>query len=137
MVVAWIGIVIGVLVVVGGLAAAVYSGRADKYDRGFWRWGGIAALVIGLIMAGGSAFWLYGTEGGSRAQKTWDSETAGGLTRVVRVYDMEGDLIATYEGKFDVDANDQRIIFDIPQSDGSSKRVQIWSSTGTVVIEEK
>lgn len=133
---AWIGIIIGIVVVVGGVFAIRYSKKAT-YDSKGWLWGGIVAIVVGALLAAGLLFWLYGTEGGARAQKTFSSETGGGLTRVVKVYDMQGDLIQTYEGKFDVDASEERIIFDIPQEDGSSKRVQIWSSTGTVTIEEK
>jgi hypothetical protein len=133
---AWIGIIIGMLLVVGGIYSLVTSGSRN-YDRGAFVGGGIIAIVIGLLMAIGIAFWLYGTEAGARAQKSFESTTGGGLTRVVTVYDMEGEEIDRYEGKFDVDANAERIIFDMPQSDGSYKRVQIWSSTGTVTIEEK
>lgn len=136
MIMAWIGIVVGIVVVVGG-AYCVVKGTRNSYNRGMFIGGGITAIVIGMFMTIGSAFWLYGTEAGARAQKSWQSETSGGLTRVVTVYDMEGDQISKYEGKFDVDANEQRIIFDIPQADGTYKRVQIWSSTGTVTIEEK
>jgi hypothetical protein len=51
---------------------------------------------------------------------------------------MEGDVMEVYEGKFDVDANDTRIMFDIPQGDGTTKRVQIWTDNGTTVtIVEK
>lgn len=46
-------------------------------------------------------------------------------------------MIARYEGKFDIDANEQRIIFDIPQNDGTRKRHQIWQSNGTITVEEK
>ena len=137
MIAAWIAIIVGVLVVVAGIYVLATNSRRDSYDRNMFVWGGIAAIVIGLAAAVGTAFWLYGTEAGARAQKSFQSSTGGGLTRVVTVYDMEGDEIKRYEGKFDVDANEQRIIFDMPQPDGSYKRVQIWSSTGTVTIEEK
>ncbi len=137
MITAWIGIIVGILLLCGGIYALATLKRRDPFYHSAWLWGGIVALVLGIVMAVGSAFWLYGTEGGARAQKTWESDTSGGLTRVVTVYDMEGDVIARYEGTFDVDANAERIIFDIPQEDGSYKRIQVWSSTGTVTIEEK
>ena len=137
MIAAWIATIVGVLVVVAGIYALATSGRRASYDRKGFYWGGIVAIVVGLVVAVGCMFWLYGTEAGARAQKSFQSSTGGGLTRVVTVYDMEGDQIAQYEGKFDVDANKERIIFDMPQPDGKYKRVQIWQTNGTVTIEEK
>ncbi|MBC7943358.1 hypothetical protein H7X68_02595 [Candidatus Saccharibacteria bacterium] len=134
---AWVGIVAGLLVVVGGIYALSTLGSRKSYDRNMFLIGGVAAIVVGLVASVGSAFWLYGTEAGARAQKSFQSSTGGGLSRVVTVYDMEGDQISQYKGKFDVDANAERIIFDVPQANGSYKRIQIWSSTGTVTIEEK
>lgn len=134
---AWIGIISGIVLFVGGIYVVATNGQHDRYDRGTFLFSGISAIIVGLLMTGGSAFWLYGTEAGARAQKTWQSTTSGGLTRVVTVYDMEGDVVARYEGTFDVDANAERIIFDVPQEDGSYKRHQIWPTTGTVTIEEK
>lgn len=138
MVMAWIGIIFGVVAVVGGIYSVASRGNRAHYQRGMFVGGGIAAIIVGLLISGSTAFWLYGTEAGARAQKSFQSSTGGGLTREVTVYDMDGEVIDRYEGKFDVDANEERIIFDMPQSDGSYKRVQIWMGMGgTVTIEEK
>lgn len=91
MIMAWNGIVVGIVVVVGGAYCVVGRGTRNSYNRGMFIGGGITAIVIGMFMTIGSAFWPYGTEAGARAQKSWQSETSGGLTRVVTVYDMEGD----------------------------------------------
>ena len=136
MVFAWICIIGGLAIVVGGIVAVTKGGR-DTYDRNMYVGWGIAAIVAGLLLSIGTAYWLYGTEAGARALKSFQSTTGGGLTRVVSVYDMEGDLLNEYEGKFDVDANEKRVLFDMPQPDGTYKRVQIWSATGTITIEEK
>lgn len=137
MVSTWIGAVVGIVALVIGIKVLA-SPRFDKeYGKGFKLTAGIGMIVIGLMLSVGGLFLLYGTEDGARAQKTMESETGGGLTRVVTVYDMQGDQIAQYEGKLDVDADEKRIIFDIQQPDGTRKRVQIWSSTGTVIIQEK
>lgn len=48
-----------------------------------------------------------------RSIKTWKSEYTGGLDRIVNVYDMEGDLIATYEGKIDIQENDSKVLFEL------------------------
>ena len=134
---AWVGIIIGFIGFVGGIYTTATINRRSRYQRTDYKILGAVSIISGIIVMAGSSFWLYGTEAGARAQKTWQSTTGGGLTRVVTVYDMEGDKVAVYEGKFDVDANADRIIFDVPQEDGTYLRHQIWPSTGTVTIEEK
>lgn len=89
-------------------------------------------LVITGIIVGGFA-WLNNTESGKRTQKSWKSETSGGIERVVTVYDVNGKLIQKYEGKFDVDYDAERIIFD----DENGKRHVVYYTTGTVIIDEK
>jgi len=42
-------------------------------------------------------------------------------------------MIKTYDGKFDIDHDDNRIIFD----DEQGKRHVIYYPTGTVVVDEK
>lgn len=34
------------------------------------------------------------------------SDAAGGMQRIIRVYTANGDLLAEYEGKIDIDSND-------------------------------
>ena len=92
----------------------------------------VATVIVTAAIIAGSIWWLYYTEGGQRAIKTFDSETTGGLQRTVCVYDMEGDLIRTYEGKFDIEYDDNRMMFD----DENGVRHQIFYSTGTVTVDE-
>ena len=90
-----------------------------------------ALLIIGAIW--GVSIWFYGsTEPGKRAIKTQQSELNGGIKRRVTVYDVEGDVIAEYEGKFDVDYDTNRIIFD----DENNNRHIIYYPTGNVIIDE-
>lgn len=89
-----------------------------------------AALVVGLLI--GMLAYFKHTESGKRSMKTWESELNEGIKRTVRVYDVEGDLIQEYSGKFDVDYDDDRIIFD----DQDGKRHVIYYPTGTVIIDE-
>lgn len=89
-------------------------------------------LVITGIIVGGLA-WLNNTESGKRTQKSWESETTGGIERIVSIYDINGKLIQRYEGKFDVSYNSERIIFD----DENGKRHAIYYTTGTIIIDEK
>lgn len=56
-----------------------------------------------------------------------------GIERTVKVYDVNGQLIAQYDGKFDVTCDGDRILF----SDKNGKRHIVYYPTGTVVIDEK
>lgn len=102
------------------------------------------ARVVGLLITWlvciafcGLMLWaLYGTESGKRAQKTLHSETSGGLNRTVKVYDMEGDLIAEYSGKFDVAESATEGITKV-KFDCDGKRHIIYGSTGTIIIDEE
>ena len=71
------------------------------------------------------------TESFQREVKTVVSEYTGGLDRTAKVYSGSGELIASYEGKFDVQSSEygNKVLFDI---DG--KRVIIYNAT--VIIEE-
>lgn len=92
----------------------------------------IISLLICVIMWACTAFYYTQTEFGKRAVKTEKSNLGGGITREVKVYDIEGDLIQKYKGKFDVDYDDDRIIFD----DENGMRHIIYYPTGTVIIDE-
>ncbi len=87
-------------------------------------------------MKGGAIFYLN-TESGKRAIKDMKSETSGGIDRVVSVYDVSGELIKEYKGKFDVEVGNANgnpyIVFD----DENDKRHIIYYTTGTILIDEK
>jgi len=90
--------------------------------------------IIAFIIIFGSIIWWYnGTESGKRSAKTWQSNIDSGITRTVRVYDMDGDLLQEYTGKFDIDFSDnERILFD----DEEGNRHVIYFKTGTVIVDE-
>ena len=128
---AWVGFVIAALIIILiGLSAGVTlsDGRAV---------GAIVGTLCGMIVSAillGFMLWYFGnTENGKRAMKTQESNFNGGIERTVKVYDIKGEIIAEYEGKFDVDYNESRIIFD----DENGKRHIIYYKTATVVIDEK
>lgn len=84
-------------------------------------------LLIGML------FYYNKTEAGKRAFKSQESNFNNGIERTVEVYDATGNLLKTYNGKFDIDYDDNRIIFD----DENGKRHVIYYPTGTVVVDEK
>ena len=94
--------------------------------------GGLIALIICVPIGILFSWWYANTESGKRAIKTQESNFQGGIERKVEVYDMNGSLIKSYQGKFDVDYNECRIIFD----DEKGLRHIIYYPTGTVIIDE-
>lgn len=77
--------------------------------------------------------WYYNnTASGARAFKSQESDFNMGIDRRVTVYDMEGDVIKEYEGKFDIEYDDDRILFD----DEKGQRHIIYYPTGTVIVDE-
>ena len=93
---------------------------------------GIAvALCIGLFV--GMNAYYNNTEKGKRALKSQESNFNSGIERVVTIYDVNGEVIKQYDGKFDVEYDDDRILFD----DENGKRHVVYYTTGTVAIDEK
>ena len=86
----------------------------------------VFAVIIGLIV-----WWLFGTQSGQRSIKTLQSNVSG-IERTVTVYDINGNVIKEYTGKFDVEYDESRILFD----DEDGKRHVIYYTTGTVIIDE-
>lgn len=78
-----------------------------------------------VIMAG-----MTGCESWKRFKKGIHSDVNGGLNREVKVYSYDGKLIHTYKGKFDIQSNENKVLFDI-----KGKRVTIYNSP--VVVEER
>lgn len=103
---------------------------AGVYDHA---WIG-AVIATFLTLAAFAAFQFYynHTASGMRAIKSEESNLSGGINRSVEVYDATGNLLKTYRGKFDVDYDSNRIIFD----DENNMRHVIYYPTGTVIIDE-
>lgn len=127
-------LVFGIIIIGVGISLGVYS--INNIETG----SGIAIIIIGVIigiaMSAGSFIYSQ-TESGKRAIKDQKSEFNGGIERILTVYDISGNIIEQYEGKFDVKMtqNDQNsyIKFD----DENGKRHLIYYTTGTVIIDEK
>ena len=98
--------------------------------------GGIITFVIGIILLMciifGELWYFNSTESGKRSLKSQESNLKGGITRHVEVFDVNGKLIKKYQGKFDIDYDDDRIVFD----DEKGQRHIIYYPTGTVIVDE-
>lgn len=88
----------------------------------------VSALVVSVlaivIVCG-----LAGCSSCSRSVKSMSSDICGGLDRTVTLYDNTGNEIKSWNGKIDLESNDQEVFFDL-----NGKRVIIQG--GIVVSEE-
>ena len=125
--------VIVILIALCGLGACIFIG-VDSLDelRNKVIWIVIIAAIT-LAICGAILFYLYNTESGARLIKDTKSNFGNGINRTVTVYDIDGEIIQQYEGKFDVDYDSERIKFD----DENGKRHVIYNKAGTVIIDEK
>lgn len=71
------------------------------------------------------------TESTQRELKSIQSNWTGGLNRRVEVYDYNGGLIKSWEGKFDVKETDRNSVY---FDDANGKRVII---SGGIIINEE
>ena len=78
-------------------------------------------LIIGIIITGSASF--------QRGFKSFKSEY-GGINRTITVYDYSGNEIKSWTGRFDVESNESKVLFD----DENGKRVIIYN--GIVINEE-
>ena len=93
-------------------------------------------IILSIIVWIGFGWYYNNTAAGERALKSQRSELGDGITRELTVYDMEGDVIETYKGKFDIDFSSsqsgQRIVFD----DEQGIRHVIYPGGGIAIINE-
>lgn len=131
MILSWVLIIIVGFLGIGGAVCSIVFCETTCGKVGI----AIASIVVAFGICGLTFWHLYYTESGKRAQKTFHSEIEGGLYRVVKVYDMQGEQIAEYKGKFDVEEQQTDGVTKI-KFDSGGKRHIIYCSTGTVIIDE-
>lgn len=108
---------------------AFFIGNTDERPRVFLTVIGVILTIAILI---GMLWWYGNTASGARAMKSQRSNFNRGMHRKIEVYDAVGNLIHEYEGRFDLDYDNDRIIFD----DENGKRHIVFYPTGTVIVEE-
>lgn len=126
-----VSIVFGVLVLGFGIGALIYGFANDELGAGVGTF--IAGLIIGLVLII-TPIVYSNTAAGQRAYKDQQSNfNVNQITREVIVYDINGDVITTYTGKFDIETdNEKYILFD----DENGLRHIIYYTTGTVIVNE-
>ena len=92
----------------------------------------LSAAALTVVSYNGLQWYFTSTARGQRAVKTQESNLNNGIERTVEVYDAVGNLLRSYSGRFDIDYDENRIIFD----DENNKRHVIYYPTGTVIVDE-
>ena len=95
--------------------------------------GAVVAIILVVVLWAG-LFWYYNnTASGARAIKDQQSEFNNGIERHIVVKDYSGGIIAEYEGKMDIETdNETYVLFD----DEEGKRHIIYNTTGFILINE-
>ena len=131
---AFVSIIFGVICFISAMVAAIWLSRDGEVGAA------MICAIVGLILAvafiGGAIFYLN-TESGKRAVKDMQSELGNGIRRTVQVYDINGELIKEYEGKFDVETGNAETAPYIVFDDENGKRHIVYYTTGTILIDEK
>lgn len=131
---------IGAWVVVGvfgffGIALAVLAAIIAVTEKSAsYTAGAILTLIVTVALCGLFIWYRSNSASGQRALKDQQSNLSGGIERTVSVYDINGELIEQYSGKFDIETDrSSYILFD----DEQGKRHIIYYTTGTIIVDEK
>ena len=124
-------IVFGALILVAGIGALIYGFANNEVGMGVGIF--IVVFIIGLVLII-TPIVYSNTASGQRAYKDQQSNfNVNQITREVIVYDINGNVITTYTGKFDIETdNEKYILFD----DEDGLRHIIYYTTGTVIVNE-
>lgn len=125
------GIIITAVIGLGIAGVCLHEWKEEK-NVGFLI-GAVASLVIAAVICVFAGWWNLNTESGRRALKDQQSNLSGGIERTVSVYDINGQLIMQYSGKFDIETDrESYILFD----DENGDRHMIYYTTGTIIVDE-
>ncbi|WP_298032125.1 hypothetical protein [uncultured Dysosmobacter sp.] len=128
---AWI--VAGIIGFTGLIIAGVLAWSGIRGSEKSFVVCGIAAALITALVCAAFVWWRSNSESGKRALKDQQSNLNGGIERTVRVFDINGNLIEQYCGKFDIETDRASyILFDDEQGD----RHMIYYTTGTIIVDE-
>lgn len=122
------GIIFCVICSIFAIILAIMLGNSTNPAFGF-----IVAILLLCLIWGGSYWYYNNTASGARAIKDQQSEFNNGIERHIVVKDYSGGVIAEYEGKMDIETdNETYVLFD----DEEGKRHIIYNTTGFILIDE-
>lgn len=121
--------IIAISIGICGIAFTWYIAKnLARNEKPVW----IVGLGITVLLSGFIIWYAANSNSGKRSMKDQISDL-NGVERIITVYDINGNVLATYQGKMDVETkNENYILFD----DEEGKRHIIYITTGTVIIDE-
>ena len=121
-------IFVGILILTIGVVVSIVL----RDEKGPTR---IIAPVVTLILTVGYIIFCYwymnNTQEGRRTIRDINNNFINSIEREVIVYDINGKVIQTFKGSFDIEYKDDRIMFD--DDDG---RHIIYFKTGTIIVND-
>ena len=104
-----------------------------RINEWIFRGGSFALAIVGVFVIFFAAHWYCNnTESGKRAMKSQEINFNNNIEREVKVYDINGEVVESYRGRFDVSYTDERIMFD----DEQGNRHIIYFKTGMVTVND-
>ena len=92
-----------IIVVIGG---AIFLGFMEYDSKIGMALTAVVTLVLVLATFSAVRWYYTNTETGKRAIVNQKSEFGGGLDRTINIYTADGEIIATYTGKIDIENKD-------------------------------
>lgn len=129
---AWV--FVGIIALCGiGIALFLFWMASVEQSKGMTI-GAVFTLIVTVALCGLFIWYRSNSASGQRALKDQKSNLSGGIERTVSVYDINGELIEQYSGRFDIETDrESYILFD----DEQGKRHIIYYTTGTIIVDEK
>lgn len=102
------GWIIFAVISIGLLIGAWFVSTESQYKARTW----VATIFIIIAIFFGMRWYFTSTASGIRSLNDERSNLSNGLDRVVTIYTAQGDVIAQYEGKIDLEMDQDYVKFD-------------------------
>lgn len=129
---AWTVAITTFILIAGFGVAFIWAGWDDKEFK--FIAAGVGMIVLAIVVSCSFVWYRSVSATGRRALKDQQINLQSGVERTVRVFDINGNQIEEYSGKFDIETDrNSYILFD----DEYGKRHMIYYTTGTIIVDEK
>ena len=129
---AWIVAITAFVLIAGFGVTLIWVGWDDKEFKYIAT--GVGMIVLAIVVSCSFVWYRSVSATGRRALKDQQINLQSGVERTVRVFDINGNQIEEYSGKFDIETDrNSYILFD----DEYGKRHIVYYTTGTIIVDEK
>lgn len=121
----------GIVFILGIIACFIVCGNSEGSKPTIIT--AIISLIIVIAMILGGHWWCNNTASGTRALKDQKSELSNGLNREIIITAEDGREIFYYNGKCDIETNDNYILF---ETEEGLRQMIYFGITDTVIVSE-